>query len=53
MLQAILALRELRFTAAEIAETLGMAHSTVSAVLKRHGKGRLPRPDAERPAEPL
>ncbi len=36
-------LRELRFTAAEIAETLGMAHSTVSAVLKRCGKGRLPR----------
>jgi transposase InsO family protein len=46
---AILALRELRFTAAEIAETLGMAHSTVSAVLKRHGKGRLPRPDADEP----
>jgi transposase InsO family protein len=42
-------LRELRFTAAEIAECLGMAHSTVSAVLKRHGKGRLPRPDAEEP----
>lgn len=41
--EAILALRELRFTAAEIAETLGMAHSTVSAVLKRCGKGRLPR----------
>jgi transposase InsO family protein len=40
---AILALRELRFTAAEIAEALGMAHSTVSAVLKRLGKGRLPR----------
>jgi transposase InsO family protein len=47
--QAILALRELRFTAAEIAETLGMAHSTVSAVLKRHGRGRLPRPDGEQP----
>jgi transposase InsO family protein len=45
---AILALRELRFTAAEIAETLGMAHSTVSAVLKRHGRGRLPRPDGDR-----
>lgn len=45
--QAILALRELRFTAAEIAETLGMAHSTVSAVLKRHGRGRLPRPDGD------
>ena len=47
--EAILALRELRFTAAEIAETLGMAHSTASAVLKRHGKGRLPRPDADQP----
>ena len=47
--EAILALRQLRFTAAEIAETLGMAHSTASAVLKRPGKGRLPRPDADRP----
>jgi transposase InsO family protein len=45
---AILALRELRFTAAEIAETLGMAHSTVSVVLKRHGRGRLPRADGDR-----
>ena len=42
-------MRELRFTAAEIAETLGMAHSTASAVLKRHGMGRLPRPDADEP----
>jgi len=41
--QAILALRDLRFTAAEIAEALGMAHSTVSAVLKRLGRGRLAR----------
>jgi transposase InsO family protein len=40
---AIRSLRELRFTAAEIAETLGMAHSTVSAVLRRCGMGRLPR----------
>jgi transposase InsO family protein len=47
--EAILALRQLRFTAAEIAETLGMAHSTVSAVLKRHGKCRLPRFDADEP----
>jgi transposase len=46
---AMLSLRELRFTAAEIAETLGMAHSTVSAVLKRHGRGRLPRVDAGEP----
>jgi transposase InsO family protein len=41
--QAILSLRELRMTAAEIAETLGMAHSTVSLVLKRNDRGRLPR----------
>jgi transposase InsO family protein len=41
--EAILALRELRFTAAEIAEALGMPHSTVSLVLKRCGRGRLPR----------
>ena len=45
--QAILSLRDLRFTAAQIAAALGMAHSTVSAVLKRHGRGRLPRIDAE------
>jgi transposase InsO family protein len=44
---AIRALRELRFTAAQIAETLGIAHSTVSAVLKREGLGRLPRLEAE------
>src|SRR5215207_7063466 len=41
--EALLALRELRFTAAEIAEALGMPHSTVSLVLKRCGRGRLPR----------
>jgi transposase InsO family protein len=41
--QAILSLRELRMTAAEISETLAMAHSTVSLVLKRNGQGRLPR----------
>jgi transposase InsO family protein len=39
----IVALRRLRFTAAEIAETLGMALSTVSAVLAREGMGRLGR----------
>jgi hypothetical protein len=42
-------LRELRFTAAGIAETLAMAHSTVSAVLKRCGMGRLPRLDEGEP----
>jgi transposase InsO family protein len=40
--EAIVALRELRFTAAEIAESLSMAHSTVSAILKREGLGKLP-----------
>ena len=42
-MQAILALRRLRFTAAEIAETLGMALSTVSGILTRAGMGRLGR----------
>jgi transposase len=37
----ILALRRLRFTAAEIAETLAMALSTVSGILTREGVGRL------------
>jgi transposase InsO family protein len=36
-------LRRLRMTAAEIAETLAMPHSTVSAVLARLGMGRLGR----------
>jgi transposase InsO family protein len=36
-------LRRLRMTAAEIAETLSMPHSTVSAVLARNGLGRLGR----------
>ena len=38
--QAIQALRRLRMTAAEIAEVLGMAISTVSAVLRRIGLGK-------------
>jgi transposase InsO family protein len=41
--EAILALRQLRMTAAEIAETLAMPLSTVSAVLRRNGVGRLGR----------
>jgi transposase InsO family protein len=41
--EAIRALRQLRFTAAEIAECLGMALSTVSVVLKRSGMGKLGR----------
>jgi transposase InsO family protein len=40
---AIIALRRLRMTAAEIAETLSMPLSTVSVVLRRHGVGRLGR----------
>jgi transposase InsO family protein len=38
---AILALRQLRMTSTEIAETLAMPLSTVSVVLKRNGVGRL------------
>jgi transposase InsO family protein len=38
--EAILKLRRLWFTAAEIAETLSMPPSTVSVVLKRNGLGR-------------
>ena len=39
--EVILALRRLRMTAAEIAEVLGMALSTVSGILTRLGVGRL------------
>lgn len=48
--ELILALRELRFTGPEIAETLGMPLSTVGAVLARNGAGRLTRPRPEEPA---
>jgi len=41
--EAIVRLRRLRFTAAEIAETLGMALSTVSGILTRTGMGKLGR----------
>jgi transposase InsO family protein len=47
--EAIMALRRLRFSAAEIAEALGMALSTVSAILRRVGMGRLGRLGLERP----
>jgi transposase InsO family protein len=40
-IEVIVKLRRLRFTAAEIAETLGMALSTVSGILTRSGLGRL------------
>jgi transposase InsO family protein len=39
----VVKLRQLRMTAAEIAETLQMPHSTVSALLRRNGIGRLGR----------
>ena len=42
-IEAIAALRRLRFTGAEIAELLGMAVSTVSGILTRIGLGRLGR----------
>jgi hypothetical protein len=46
---AIVALRQLRMTAAEIAETLTMPLSTVSVVLRRQGLGRLGRIGLEQP----
>src|ERR1039458_2773307 len=48
--QAIEALRRLRMTAAEIAECLGMALSTVSRWLQRLGLGRLWRLQPPEPA---
>jgi len=45
----IVALRTLRFTAAEIAETLEMALSTVSGILRRLGLGKLGRIGLEPP----
>jgi transposase InsO family protein len=45
----IVRLRALRMTAAEIAETLAMPHSTVSAILARLGMGRLGRLGLEQP----
>ena len=48
-IEAIVALRRLRFTAAEIAEALGMALSTVSGILRRLGLGKLGRLGLEQP----
>jgi transposase InsO family protein len=48
--EAIEALRRLRMTAAEIAEILAMALSTVSAVLKRIGLGKRSRLEPPEPA---
>jgi len=47
--EAIAALRRLRLTGPEIAELLEMATSTVSAVLKRIGLGKLSRLGADEP----
>jgi transposase InsO family protein len=47
--EAIAALRRLRLSGPEIAETLEMATSTVSAVLKRIGLGKLSRLQPEEP----
>jgi transposase len=47
--EAIAALRRVRLTGPEIAETLKMATSTVSAVLKRIGLGKLSRLEPEEP----
>jgi transposase InsO family protein len=47
--EAIAKLRRLRFTAAEIAETLAMPLSTVSGILSRIGMGRLGRLGLEQP----
>jgi transposase len=41
--EAIAALRRLRFTGPEIAEVLGMSLSTVSGILQRIGMGKLGR----------
>ena len=48
-IDVIVGLRSLRFTAAEIAETLEMALSTVSGILTRLGLGRLGRLGLEQP----
>src|SRR6266700_3504888 len=47
--EVIIKLRRLRFTAAEIAETLGMALSTISGILTRIGMGKLGRLGLEQP----
>jgi transposase InsO family protein len=47
--ETIVALRRLRFSGPEIAEVLGMALSTVSAILRRRGMGRLGRLGLEQP----
>ena len=48
---AILALRELRFSGTRIAESLRMPERTVRAVLARHGASKLPPIDAQEPKQ--
>jgi len=48
--EAVCALRELRFSGTRIAEALGMPERTVRAVLARNGRSKLPRIDADEPA---
>ena len=48
--EAVCALRELRFSSARIAQALGMSERTVRAILARNGRSRLPRVDADEPA---
>jgi transposase InsO family protein len=48
-IRALVALRRLRMTSSEIAELLSMPLSTVSAVLKREGLGRLSRLEPPEP----
>ena len=43
LVEVLLSLRRLRFTAPELADLLGMPVSTISGVLKREGMGRLGR----------
>ena len=49
--EAILALRELRFSGTRIAESLRMPERTVRAVLARHGASKLPPVDAHEPKQ--
>ena len=48
--EAVCAMRELRFSGTRIAEALGMPERTVRAVLARNGLSKLPRLDADEPA---
>lgn len=52
-MEAIIPLRRLRFIAAEIAQAFAMALSTVSAIPRRVGMGRLGRLGLEQPLRTL